>query len=102
MEFNQTSNNVGNVSNQVGGVGWVRKFIQERLKQHADNLAMWQEPDGFLIPTEPDPEEREMVRQRLNAAIFEINKILEFTDEFIHPKPDRQKPVIFTREGGVE
>lgn len=49
------------------------RVIEERLKQHRDNLAGWQEPDGYLLPTEPDAEERWRVRDRLMTAI----KVLE-------------------------
>ena len=53
----------------------VRRWIEARLKQHADNLRMWQEPDGFLLPTEPDPEERERTRRELRAAMFELKNM---------------------------
>lgn len=49
--------------------------VKERRKQHADNLAGWREPDGYLVPTEPDPEERLIVRRQLQAAIHELDHV---------------------------
>lgn len=36
----------------------------------------WQEPDGFLLPTEPDPLERELCRERLRVARDVLNRVL--------------------------
>ncbi len=51
--------------------------IREQLRHHRENLDGWREPNpndrfdrgGYLLPTEPDIDERHAVRQRLNAAI---------------------------------
>jgi hypothetical protein len=40
------------------------------------SLRMWKEPDGFLVPTEPDPDERERVRARLSVAIEVLGRVL--------------------------
>jgi hypothetical protein len=50
--------------------------IRELRKQHADNLERWREPDGLLVPTEPDADERYRVRARLCAAIDTCDRIL--------------------------
>ena len=52
------------------------KQIRELRDIHARNLAMWCEPDGYLIRTEPDADERRMVRERLKAAIETCDRIL--------------------------
>jgi len=36
----------------------------------------WAEPDGFLLPTEPDPLERELCRERLRVARDVLNRVL--------------------------
>lgn len=50
--------------------------IRERIEQHRSNLAGWREPDGYLVPTEPDADERARVRDRLQAAIRELERVL--------------------------
>jgi len=50
--------------------------IREHLKNAEDNLTGWTEPGGWLLPTEPDPEERERVRQQLVGAIFAYKLVL--------------------------
>jgi len=42
----------------------------------ARNLRDWQEPDGLLLPTEPDPAEREKCRNNLSVAIDVISRVL--------------------------
>ncbi len=102
-------------ANAINGasVMGLRRFIEERLKQHKDNLAGWSEGEqcscfqvmnlgpnvrgvqftpnpnclichgtgrsnrGFLVPTEPDPEERAAVRERLTVAISELEIVLK-------------------------
>ena len=59
----------------------IRRLIDERIKQYSDNLEMWQEPHGHLIPTEPDPEERCAVRRELAACITELTLILQTVKE---------------------
>ena len=53
----------------------VASVIAERLKQHRDNLHLWQ--SGFLAPTEPDEDERAAVMRELRAAIFELEHLVE-------------------------
>lgn len=48
------------------------------------SLAMWREPDGFLCPTEPEPEERARIRERLTTAIDVLNRVLGDTHK---PEP---------------
>lgn len=50
-----------------------RAAIAFRLKQHRENLEMWE--NGFLAPTEPDPDERAAVKERLRVAIHELEEI---------------------------
>lgn len=50
--------------------------VRERITQHEDNLRMWQEPDGYLLSTEPDPEERARTRVVLMGAIHELKWLL--------------------------
>lgn len=61
-------------------VNWVLKELRESLTYHEDNLIGWKEPDGYLIPTEPSPEERGRVIRGLLGAIHatkEAIKLLE-------------------------
>lgn len=43
---------------------------RDKLIELRDNLHDWEEPNGYLVPTEPDPDERALVRARLTGAIF--------------------------------
>ena len=43
----------------------------------AQALFEWREPGGVLLPTEPDPEEREACRGRLRVAIEVLGRVLE-------------------------
>ena len=40
------------------------------------NLCDWQEPEGLLLPTEPDPKERERCRNNLTVAIEVLSRVL--------------------------
>lgn len=51
-------------------------IIREQLNHHRASLDGWHEPDGLLVPTEPDPEERRLVRERLKAAIYTLEWVL--------------------------
>lgn len=44
--------------------------------QHRANLDGWREPDGHLVPSEPDPDARRRSRVELRAAISTLNRIL--------------------------
>jgi hypothetical protein len=59
----------------------LREHALSRIRQHEDNLRGWSEDGGFLLPTEPDPEERECVRRGLRAAVFELNELLKLMVE---------------------
>lgn len=50
--------------------------VRDRIAQHEENLRGWREPDGLLVPTEPDPDERDKVRDRLRTAIHELKWLL--------------------------
>jgi hypothetical protein len=39
-------------------------------------LADWQEPDGLLIFSEPDPEVRDRCRDRLRVAVEVLDRVL--------------------------
>lgn len=67
----------------------LRASLEARKRQHAENLEGWREgvrgqsaavswisPAGYLVPTEPDPEERERVRRELRAAIATLDQVL--------------------------
>ena len=54
----------------------IRLHVMERLAQHTDNLRLWE--SGYLDPTEPDQVERAAVKERLRAAIYELNLIVNF------------------------
>jgi hypothetical protein len=51
-------------------------MVRELRDQHRDNLKGWREPDGWLLPTEPDLDERQRVRARLRAAIETLDRVL--------------------------
>jgi len=50
--------------------------IKKRLKQHRDNLRLWN--NDVLSPTEPDENEREAIKRGLMGAINEDEYINEF------------------------
>jgi hypothetical protein len=50
-------------------------WVKERLAQHRENLRLWE--NGFLTPTEPDPQERGCVVRELKAAIAELEALKE-------------------------
>lgn len=49
---------------------------REMRQQLHDNLEGWAEPDGFLVPSEPDPAERRKTRLQLKAAIYTLSRVL--------------------------
>lgn len=49
--------------------------LEERLKQHQDNLKLWE--NGLLTPTEPDEEERNCVMRELKASIFVLSDAID-------------------------
>ena len=55
---------------------WLTAVVR-RIEQHRGNLAGWQEPAGFLVPTEPDPKERAAIRERLMVASEELGRLAE-------------------------
>lgn len=52
--------------------------INERIGWHRDNLAGWKEPDGYLVPTEPDLDERRRVRAHLMVAVEVLEELKRF------------------------
>lgn len=46
------------------------------IEQHRFNLDAWREPDGRLVPEEPDPAKRESTRVALRAAIETLERVL--------------------------
>jgi hypothetical protein len=57
--------------------------IRERLSQHRENLWLWQ--TGYLTPTEPDPEERQAVIDRLKVAIEVLETVLRDAGIDLYP-----------------
>lgn len=60
-----------------------QQTIEELLREAQNNLAGWREPDasgvsrgGYLVPTEPDPEQRARIRHGLLVQIFTLEKVL--------------------------
>jgi hypothetical protein len=54
---------------------YVLKVINERLGWHRDNLAGWREGDGYLVPSEPDLEERRLIRAHLRVAMDVLEEL---------------------------
>lgn len=52
--------------------------VESRLKTHRYNLADWE--SGYLAPTEPDPDERQAVMERLKVAIHVLSDVLAFAE----------------------
>jgi len=50
--------------------------IREKIAHLRSDLDGWREPDGYLVPTEPDADERALVRARLTGAIFGLEYAL--------------------------
>ena len=62
----------------------VRLRIGERLQQHLDNLALWE--NGTLTLTEPDEHERECVVRELKAVIAELKPLAEMCGMWREPR----------------
>jgi hypothetical protein len=50
--------------------------IVDLRRQLHGNLEGWAEPDGIMVPTEPDPAERRKTRLQLKAAIYTLSRVL--------------------------
>lgn len=48
----------------------------ERCERHKLDLEDWRESDGMLLPTEPGPENRRLVRERLMVAFFILQWVI--------------------------
>jgi len=53
----------------------LESVIRERIAQHQENLQLWE--TGTLAPTEPDPEERRQIMDRLRVAIEVLKTVLQ-------------------------
>lgn len=57
-----------------------QREVEDRIAQHERDLNAWREEGRrgltSLVPTEPDPEERERVRLGLEAAIFVLKWVV--------------------------
>jgi len=53
----------------------LEQYLRERIAQHNDNLYGWLS-GGYLVPTEPCPQERSKVVAELFAARYELVKLL--------------------------
>ena len=50
--------------------------VRARLEHAESTLEAWQEPAGVLLPCEPDPDVRRLIRARLEAVVLELRTIL--------------------------
>jgi len=47
------------------------------LRRHTHcTLEGWSEPDGIMLPVEPDPEERAAIRRDLKVALQVLTRVL--------------------------
>lgn len=46
--------------------------IRAQIEHHRDSLRGWAEPHGHLVPSEPNPDERALIRIRLRASIVAL------------------------------
>jgi hypothetical protein len=53
------------------------KDIQEMILRHKENISAWQKPFGYLVPTEPDADERHRIRSRFAIAIETLEWVLK-------------------------
>lgn len=54
--------------------------IRVQIEQHRDALRGWAEPHGHLVPSEPNPDERALIRIRLRASIIALQRALGVID----------------------
>lgn len=54
----------------------ILKHIDERLKQHRDNLELWN--NGTLTPTAEDEQDIELTKEGLKACIYELSELKDF------------------------
>jgi hypothetical protein len=73
VEVDMTS--VAKLARAVAAIDGLRRHIDETIRQHQESLLGWAEPGGFLLPTEPDPDERKVIRVQLMAAIETLKKV---------------------------
>lgn len=60
-------------------VALLREMLAAKKRMHEESLRGWTEtPRGYLVPTEPDDGERELVRERLKAAIDVVQGIDDY------------------------
>lgn len=58
----------------------IETLLNERLRQHRENLKLWE--SGYLTPTEPEEEERWLIKERLKAVILEVEYLLKTYKEY--------------------
>jgi len=52
--------------------------VREFMDVQRDSLEHgWAEPGGYLLPSEPDAEERQRVRERLAVQVYTLMRVLE-------------------------
>ena len=79
------------VTHERISVALIRKMLASKKLQHEDSLTGWCEnPTGYLVPTEPDANERELVRERLKAAITTIEQIDDYVCDVANISEDRR------------
>lgn len=54
--------------------------IRAQIEHHRDSLRGWAEPHGHLVPSEPNPDERALIRIRLRASIVVLQRALGVVD----------------------
>jgi len=57
----------------------IDRHVDMMIKQHRDNIELWD--TGFLLPTEPEEDERRITMAELKAAIDTLEQIKKQTGE---------------------
>jgi hypothetical protein len=53
-----------------------KKVVRVQIEHYQSALRLWNEPNGFLLPSEPDPRAREIIRAELKGAIHALRWVL--------------------------
>jgi len=62
-----------------------RRTLRDELEHTVHSYYGWAHPDGYLIPTEPDPDERARIRMRLAVKIDTLMMVLGMSREEREP-----------------
>lgn len=74
-------------------------MIEELRAQTIADLGGWREPNGYLVPTDPEPDDRALTRIRLRSFIAALDQVLGLEHDWPgNERADRLDLDIIVRE----